>query len=132
MNIINSLLRQHKRLSSFLFVFIFLYSGIIRGIITFDDEDFIPNYAQHDSETKSNFSTQLNHFNALSIVNQYKEKSESEIDEVHFDIEICFSSHAPLQFLPYLKSLTSKGLSWVNDYKLPLYDLYCTWKFHLI
>jgi hypothetical protein len=132
MNIINSLLRQHKGLSSFLFVFIFLYSGIIRGIITFDDEDFIPHYAHNDSDSESNFSTQLNHFNNVSIVNQFKEKSESEIDEVHFDIEIYFSSHAPLQFLPYLKYLTSKGLSWFNNFKLHLYDLYCTWKFHLI
>jgi hypothetical protein len=132
MSIINSLLRQHKGFVSFLFVFVFLYSGIVRGVLTPDAEDYLPVYAQHDSETKSNFSTQLNHFNALSIVNQYKEKSESETDEVHFDFEVFFSSHAPLRFLPYPKSLLSKGLSWVNDYKLPLYDLYCNWKFHLI
>lgn len=132
MSIINSLLRQHKEFVSFLFVFIFLYSGIVRGVITTDTEDYTPNYVRHDSDTKSNISVQLNHFNALSIVNQYKEKGEAETDEVHFDFEIFFSSHAPLRFLPYPNSFTSKGLAWVNNFKLPLYDLYCNWKFHLI
>lgn len=132
MSIINNFLRQQKGFASFLFVFIFLYSGIIRGVLTSDVEDYTSNHAQHDSDAKSNFSTQQNLFNNLSIVNQYKEKSESETDETHFDFEFTFTSYSPFAFLPYPNLSGFIELNWIIALKKPLYDLFCNWKFHLI
>ena len=129
---INSLSRQHKGFASLLFIFIFLYSGILRGVITTDVIDYVSNYAQHDSETKSTFSAQQNHFNGFSIANQNKEKSESETDEAHFNFQFSFSSHSPFIFLPYPKLSGSFEVNRINTLKQPLYDLFCNWKFHLI
>lgn len=128
---INSLLKQQKGFTSFLFVFIFLYSGILRGVITTDVIDYMSNYVQHDSETKSTVSAKQNHFNGLSIVNQNKEKGE-ETDEAHFDFEFSFTSHSPFTFLPYPKLRSFIELNWILTLKQSLYDLFCNWKFHLI
>ena len=132
MSIINNFLRHQKVFASFLFVFIFLYSGIIRGVLTSGAENYTPNYTQHDSDAKSNISTQHNHFNNLSIVNQYKEKSESETDEAHFDFGFTFTSHSLFTFLPYPNLSRFIELNWINTLKQPLYVLFCNWKFHLI
>ena len=116
MSMINSLLKQQKGFTSFLFVFIFLYSGILRGVITTDVIDYVSNYAQHDSETKSTFSAQQNHFNGFSIANQNKEKSESETDE------------APAREITKSAAAYTKSILSINDttcvFLTPSYFLY--------
>lgn len=116
---------------SFLFVFIFLYSGIVRGVLTSDLNDDVPNYEHHDSDSKSTFSTHHTYLNGFGIANQYKEKSESETDEAHFDFELSFTSNSLLAFLPFRSDFSSINLNRVNFLQQPLYDLFCNWKFHL-
>ncbi len=128
----NRVVRKQKEITSFLLVLVFLYAGLFRSVFTSDAEDIVPNYASHDSDTKSNLSTQQNHFNGFSITNQYKDKGESEIDEAHVDFEVTFTSHSPFTFLPYQKFISSNELNRFDFLKKPLYDLFCNWKFHLI
>ena len=129
---INSLSRQHKGFASLLFIFIFLYSGILRGVITTDELDYAYNYTQNDSDTKSTITSHHHYINGFNIANQYKEKSESETDEAHFDFDVTFTSDSHLLFLPFGKNFGSKKLNRGNSLKQPLYDLFCNWKFHLI
>lgn len=128
----NRVVRKQKEITSFLLVFVFLYVGLFRSVFTTEAQEIVPNYASHDSDTKSNFSTQQNHFNGFSITNQYKDKGESEIDEAHVDFEVTFTSHSPFTFLPYQKFISSNELNRFDFLKKPLYDLFCNWKFHLI
>lgn len=125
-----SILKQTKELVAFFFVFIFLYAGVIRGIITSEVACCMPNNAQKHSETKATIYAQTNYFNTLSIANQYKEKGESESDEVHFDFEISFSSYSPFLFLSFARFFSTAEISRVIYFKLPLYDLFCNWKLH--
>lgn len=124
------MLQHQKGLGSLLFVFIFLYSGIIRGVITSDQIGYVRYYALHESDSKTNVSFQLNHFNTFSIVNPYKEKGESETDEVHFNFEIFFSSHSIFQYLTFPRFFITKEFRWFNEFELHLYDLFCNWKLH--
>lgn len=132
MDFSNRIVRKQKEIISFLLVFVFLYTGLFRSVFISDVVEIVPNYANHDSDTKSNLSIKQNHFIGFSILNQYKDKGESEIDEVHLDFEVTFISHTPFTFLPYQKFVSSNELNRLNFLKKPLYDLFCNWKFHLI
>lgn len=124
-----SILEKYKGLFSFLLVVVVLYTGSIKGFLA---ADLLLNEVAHQKHYSGNHSQcdiHTNHTNVFSAVDQAK-STEAEIDEAHLDF--IFLKSDLFTFILVEKQYFCQFLNKIKVHKLPLYDLYCNWKFHLI
>lgn len=121
-------IRQYKGVTSILFVFIFLYSSSFRGYTTSEVVQAQPTQKNKFAHEKANFSSLENKISGLSFIEQLQ-KDESESNEIDLDISIGI----------YFRSIIINSKVFSDFYqsqdtnflKIPLYDMFCKWKFHL-
>lgn len=128
MRAIKSVPDSYKGYFTFLLAFVVFYTGSLRGLLAADlpQQVFIPLKQTSKNHTDCNVHQQ--HAAVVNAVNQSK-ITESEIDEVHLNfilpksVLFDFGSIEKQIFNPFFKR--------IKPHKLPLYDLFCNWKFHL-
>lgn len=124
---IKDLFTKHKGYFSFLLLFVFLYSGTVRSYVV-TDFFALPVKKSNQAHKNTQVAQQQYHLIIFNAVNQF-EKNDSESDDLHHDF-ISFEKITPLEFFDTKVSL-SPQLKFAKAINLPLYDLYCKWKFHL-
>lgn len=127
MKTVKDISNNHKGYYSFLLLFVFLYSGFVRSYVV---TDFSTQPVKKSIQTHKNTEVAQQHdyliiFNA---VNQL-EKNDSESDDLHHDF-ISFETVTPIDFFEANVTISPK-LKFAKAINLPLYDLFCKWKFHL-
>lgn len=127
MKAIRAVLDKQIGFFSFLLAFIVFYSGSLRGLLATDLSSSEAIHLTHSPKDQSDIhQQQATIFNAVSEVKTL----ESEIDEVHFDF--IFPKPVVFTFISVENQLFNPVLDRTVGSKLPLYDLYCNWKIHLI
>lgn len=112
-------------------VFLFLYAGLIRNsILVFSSNS-------HDSEITISKATQENgdlvyqidDEDSQNLLAQFK-KVDNDIDDAEIAHEFSFT---PKNFLNhYERQIDFRFDPFKSIQQLPLYDLFCNWKFHLL
>lgn len=119
---------QHKGITSLLFVFIFLYSSFFRAFPASNERFVQPVQKIKFDHEKSSFSSLENKIVGLTIADQFK-KEESESEEIDFGFSFEFDYQSFISPSHLVRDFyQSKDLSY---HKIPLYDMFCKWKFHL-
>lgn len=128
MRAIRSVSDSYKGYFTFLLAFIVFYSGSLRGLLAADlsQQVFIP--LKHTSKNHTDCDVHQQHAVVVNAVNQSK-TIESEIDEVHLDFILPKSVLFDFYFVE--KQIFNPFFKRIKRCKLPLYDLFCNWKFHL-
>ena len=89
--------------------------------------------APHYGSDASNETTSKHLLSALDesdvgFIDQLKK--DIDADDVEF---VFFGNFSPKTLIPhFVKHEFSEFISYHNIYKIPLYDLFCNWKFHLL
>lgn len=127
MKTVKDLCNNHKGFFSFLLLFVFLYSGFVRSYVV---TDFSSQPVKKSIQASENtqVAQQQDHLIIFNAVNQF-EKNDSESDDLHHDF-ISFETVTPVDFFQSKVTISSK-LKFAKAINLPLYDLFCKWKFHL-
>lgn len=128
MRAIKSVPDSYKGYFTFLLAFIVFYSGSLRGLLAADlsQQVFIP--LKHTTKNHTDCNVHQQHATVVNAVNQSK-TIESEIDEVHLDFILSKSVLFDFDFVE--KQIFNPFFKLIKRHKLPLYDLFCNWKFHL-
>lgn len=118
---------NHKGYFSFLLLFVFLYSGFVRGYVV-TDFSFQPVKKSIQASKNTQFAQQQDYLIVFTSFNQF-ENNDSESDDLHHDF---ISFETVTTSASYVANVTiSPKLKFTKAINLPLYDLYCKWKFHL-
>ena len=126
---IRKIVGDFKGLTSFVLLFVFLYSGLIRNSII-DVPSVASIEAHHVSPSKQK------QFSAISDedLNQRQLAQFKKVDNDQDD-EIAYSKSYFVSIRKMAVSVKKKAISKLDLFhsiaKLPLYDLFCNWKFHL-
>lgn len=124
---VKDICNNHKGYFSLLLLFVFLYSGLVRSYVV---TDFSAQPVKKSIQASKNnqVDAQQDHLIIFNAVNQL-EKSDSESDEFHYDF---ISFKTVTNSASYVANVTiSPKLKFAKAINLPLYDLFCKWKFHL-
>ncbi|WP_276978867.1 hypothetical protein [Flavobacterium filum] len=127
MKTVKDVCNNHKGYFSFLLLFVFLYSGFVRSYVV---TDFSSQPVKKSIQAYKNtqVAQQHDHLIIFNAVNQL-EKSDSESDDLHHDY---ISFEKATTIASYVANVTiSPKLKFAKAINLPLYDLFCKWKFHL-
>lgn len=127
MKTVKDLCNNHKGFFSFLLLFVFLYSGFVRSYVVTDFSSQ-PVKKSFQAHKNTQVAQQHDHLIIFNAVNQFK-KNDSESDDLHQDF-ISFEIVKPIDFFEENVTISPK-LKFVKSINLPLYDLFCKWKFHL-
>jgi hypothetical protein len=108
-------------------LFVFLYSGTVRSYVV-TDFSALPVKKSIQAHKNTQVAQKQDHLIVFNAFNQF-ENNDSESDDLHHDF-ISFESDDIVDFFH-----TNHTLSWqfqfAKTFNIPLYDLYCKWKFHL-
>jgi hypothetical protein len=110
-----------------LLLFVFLYSGFVRSYVV-TDFSVQPVKKSIQASENTQVAQQQDHLIIFNAVNQF-EKNDSESDDLHHDF-ISFETLIPIAF-SRANDIISLKLKFAKTINLPLYDLFCKWKFHL-
>lgn len=118
-----------KGLLSFLLLFVFLYSGVIKGYVNQSAEISKPQLCHAQTSKQKHYISVLEDDQTQCQETQISE-SDSDLDEIAF----CRNSFIPANELSFSlpKNAFPKTTFFHEVEKLPLYDLFCNWKFHLL
>ena len=128
MKTIKDLFTKRKGYFSLLLLFVFLYSGTVRSYVV-NDFSALPVKKSIQAHKNTQVAQQQDFLIIFNAVNQF-ENNDSESDDLH-DEFISFESKAVIDFFQANLTL-SWQLQFAKTINLPLYDLYCKWKFHLV
>jgi hypothetical protein len=119
-----------KGFTSFILLFVFLYSGIIRSSII--DVPSLASIERHhvSPSTQKQFAAISGEDLNQRQLTQFKKVDTDQDDEITLFknslVSLCKTGHSAK------KKTISKFDSFHSIAKLPLYDLFCNWKFHLL
>jgi len=130
MKTIKSIIQANRGLVSVTLLFFFLYAGLFRTSVINLSLGTKSEVAYQKSTAKATPEfTQSDTDDSQNIPAQFK-KAENDLDDVEavLNEEVSFQNAVALFRIHHFFSLeTFQGIS-----KLPLYDLFCNWKFHLL
>ncbi len=127
MKTVKDICNHHKGYFSLLLLFVFLYSGFVRSYVV-TDFSTLPVKKLIQAHKSTEVDAQQDHLIIFNAVNQL-EKNDSESDDLHHDL---ISFETVTTSASYVANDTiSPKLKFAKAINLPLYDLFCKWKFHL-
>jgi len=128
---IRNITREYKGVISFLLLFVFLYSGLFRSAIL-DIPSLVSVETKHVSSSSSSKQKQLTAISEEDLtqrqLSQFKKTDSDADDEITFFRSYSISEKAA--FSVKKRAITQLDL-FHSAAKIPLYDLFCNWKFHL-
>lgn len=130
MKTIKSIIQANRGLVSVTLLFFFLYSGLFRTSVinlslgTKSEIAFTKLTAKSSAEF-----TQSDDDDSQNLPAQYK-KGENDLDDVEAILNDDFSFKNPVAYFQNHNFFSFETYQAVS--KLPLYDLFCNWKFHLL
>lgn len=125
---IKTITREYKGLISFVLLLLFLYSGLIRSsIVAVPSATSIEVFYLNSSKEKQFTAISDEDLNQRQVA-QFK-KAENDQDEIYL-IKNYFASIRKVAVSTKKKAICKLDL-FHSIAKIPLYDLFCNWKFHL-
>ncbi|WP_321539355.1 hypothetical protein [Flavobacterium piscinae] len=108
-------------------LFVFLYSGTVRSYVV-TDFSALPVKKSIQAHKNTQVAQKQDHLIVFNAFNQF-ENNDSESDDLYHDF---ISFETVTTSTSYVANVTiSPKLKFAKAINLPLYDLYCKWKFHL-
>lgn len=130
MKALKSTIQANRSLASLLLVFVFLYAGLVRNSVRNLSLDTNSEFVYKKANSKAGVEiTQSDDGAAQGLVNQFK-KVDNDLDDAEVAPNFGLSLTNPIalyQSHDFFRCDVFRSLS-----KLPLYDLFCNWKFHLL
>lgn len=130
MKVLKRLIQANRSITSLLLLFFFLYAGLFRNSIinlSFGTKsEFVNQKANIKAEAE--FS-QADEDSTQVLQNQFK-KTDTDLDDAELASNFCLSLKNPIAF--YQSHDFFRFDIFKSFFKLPLYDLFCNWKFHLL
>lgn len=127
MKAIRKMVNGNKGFITFWLILFFLNAGFIRNFITSatpsTDKAEI---AHHDTGAKHDLTATSDEDSGASFFDQFKKDADSD------DVEFVFFGNFSSKTLTYSQDqheFSEIGMH-PDMYRIPLYDLYCNWKFH--
>jgi len=121
---IRSAVNNNKGFFAFWLLLFFVTASNARNVVSFF-QDIHPTEFHHSSPGKYLLSTAVDE----SEIGIFQLK-DSDIDDIEFIYYDNYSLHNPV-ILPGEEHDFAVAEEYYCAYKIPLYDLYCNWKFHL-
>ena len=129
MKVIKSAIQANRRLTSLLLLFFFLYAGLFRNSVINLSLGTKSEFVHKKSSSKKVEFSQSDEDSNQGFQNQFK-KTDSDLDDAEMASNFSFSLRNTVAF--YQSHDFSRFDSFKSFSKLPLYDLFCNWKFHLL
>lgn len=132
MKLIRQIVSNKKSTFAFLLIFVFIYAGIFRNAVvgSASANRYSIQYAQKQNSPKF-LSTRITSPGKLSLVDEMN-KTDKDLGDLEFDA-VDFSDSTGLNLFFKRSKFTSHRLAVLySQLTLPLYDLFCKWKFHLL
>ena len=129
MKAIRNIVNGNKGFVTFWLVLLFLNAALTRSVLfaSGSGPDSKIETTHHDSGSKYDLAAISDDDSGLNFPGQFKKDTDS--DDVEF---VFFGNYSPK---PQIHRLAKQGFSetglYHEGYKVPLYDLFCNWKFHL-
>jgi len=130
MKALKSTIQANRSLASLLLLFFFLYAGIVRNSVVNLSLGAKSEFVHKKANSKTGVEiTQSDDAAAQGLLNQFK-KVDNDLDDAEM------ASNFSLSFRNPAASYQSHDFFRFDVFKsrsrLPLYDLFCNWKFHLL
>lgn len=130
MKIIKSIIQANRGIVSVTLLFFFLYAGLFRTSVINISLGTKSEVAYKKSTAKSTTEfSQSDDGDSQNLPAQYK-KGENDLDDVEAILSDDFSFKNRVAFFQNPDFFSFETFQAVS--KLPLYDLFCNWKFHLL
>lgn len=129
MKAIKSVIQANRSLTSLLLLFFFLYAGLFRNSVINLSLGTKSEFVHKKSSSKTVEFSQSDEDSNQGFQNQFK-KTDSDLDDAEMASSFSLSLQKYVAFYQsrdFFRFDIFKSLS-----KLPLYDLFCNWKFHLL
>ena len=132
MKLIRQIVSNNKSIFAFSLIFVFVYAGIFRNAVigSASANTYSIQYTQKQNSPKF-LSTKITSPGKLSLVDEMN-KTDKDLGDLEFDA-VDFSDSTGLNLFFKRSKFTSHQLEALHSQlTLPLYDLFCKWKFHLL
>ena len=130
MKTIKSIIQANRGIVSVMLLFFFLYAGLFRTSVINLSLGTKSEVAYTKSTIKSTAEfTQSDDDDSQNLPAQYK-KVDNDLDDVEAILNDDFSFKNTLSIFQHHQYFSFETFQAVS--KLPLYDLFCNWKFHLL